>query len=233
VREAHHTVFGGLTMEVKDIKTGTTTVGIKIANAVVLAADMRASMGHIAYDEESKKVYKITHYMGLTNAGNVGDSLSIIRFLKAQAKLYDIERETRMSPKAAATFLSNILNGNRYAPYIIQTIIGGIGEEPEMYEVSPFGGILERNKYAANGSGTEMALGTLDNYYKEDMTEQEAIVLAIKAVEAGKRRDIYSGGVSVKVAVIDSKGFRYLSEEEVKNAKEPQKINNGRNKIKK
>ena len=170
-------------MEIKDIKTGTTTVGIRTNDAVVLAADMLASMGHIAYDEESEKVYKITHYMGITNAGNVGDSLSIIRFLKAQAKLYEIERETRMSPKAASTFLSNILNGNRYAPYIVQTIIAGIDDEPEMYEISPFGGILKRKKYAANGSGTEMALGTLDNYYKEGLTEQDAIALAIKQVE--------------------------------------------------
>jgi proteasome beta subunit len=217
--------------DVKDIKTGTTTLGIRTPDSVVMAADMRASMGHIAYDEESEKVYRITDYLALANAGNVGDSLTIIRFLRAQAKLYEIERETRMSAKAAATFLSNILNGNRYFPFIVQSIIGGFNEKPEIYEVSPFGGILGRKKYAANGSGTEMALGTLDNFYREDMTEQEAIELSVRAIEAGKRRDIYSGGISVKVAVVDSRGIRFLSEEQVK-AVSPKK-NNDKGRVKK
>lgn len=208
-------------MELKDIKTGTTTVGIKTKNAVILASDMRASMGHIAYEEESEKVYKITDYMGLANAGSVGDSLTIIRYLKSQTKLYEMERGNRMSTKAAATLLSNVLNGNRYYPFIVQSILGGVtNDTPELFEVSPFGCILERKNYAANGSGTEMALGTLDNFYKDGMTEDEAISLAIKAVDAGKRRDIYSGGLSANVAIIDSRGIRFLSESEIKAGKQ-------------
>ena len=49
-------------METKQLKTGTTTIGLITKDAVVLAADMRASMGHLAYDEESKKLYKITAF---------------------------------------------------------------------------------------------------------------------------------------------------------------------------
>lgn len=199
----------------KDLKTGTTTVGLKTLEAVVLAADMRASMGHIAYEEESEKVYKITDRMAVTNAGNVGDSLTIIRFLKSQARLYEIEREEGMSVKAAATLLSNILNSNRYYPFIVQLIIGGVNDEPELYELTPFGGVLERKRYAVSGSGTEFALTTLDSGWKRGMTEEEGVRLAIEAIEAGKRRDIFSGGKSVSVFVVDKRGTRRVGEREV------------------
>jgi len=201
--------------DLKDIKTGTTTVGLKFKDGIVLAADMRASMGHIAYDEEAEKLYKITDNMAVTNAGSVGDSLTIIRFLRSQAKLYEIEREERMTVKAAATLLSNILNANRYYPFAVQLIIAGVNEVAELYELTPFGDVLERNKYAVSGSGTELALNTLDLQYEDNMDEEDATKLAIKAIEAGKRRDIFSGGRSVAVMVVDKNGIRKLSDAEV------------------
>ena len=200
----------------KDIKTGTTTVGLKTADAIVLAADMRASMGNIAYEEESEKIYKITENMAATNAGNVGDSLTIIRFLRSQVNLYEFERGEKMTIKAAATLLSNVLNATRYYPFIVQLILGGMNNKPELFEVTPFGGVLERKRYAVSGSGTDFALSTLDQNYMEGMTEEDGIKLAIKAIEAGKKRDIYSGGVSVSVVVIDRAGVKEISQEIVK-----------------
>jgi len=199
----------------KDFKTGTTTVGLIAAEAVVLAADMRASFGHIAYDEENKKLYRITDQIAVTNAGAVGDSLTMIRFLKSQARLYEIERETKITPRAITTFLSNVLNANRHFPFASQFVLGGINDGPELFELTPFGGVLERKKFAVSGSGTEPAMTTLDQNYKKDLTEEEGIALAIKAVNAGRKRDIYSGGKSVSVMVIDRKGIRELSEQEV------------------
>jgi len=208
----------------KDFKTGTTTVGLIAGESVVLAADMRASFGHIAYDEESKKLYKITENIAVTNAGSVGDSLTLIRFLKSQASLYEIERGTKITPKAIVTFLSNVLNANRYYPYSAQFVLGGINDGPEIFELTPFGGVLKREKYAVSGSGTEPAMTTLDQNYKKGMTETEGIGLAIKAVNAGRKRDVFSGGKSVAVMVINRKGIRELKETEVQKflSKKPQ-----------
>jgi len=199
-----------------DLKTGTTTVGVITKSAVVLAADMRATMGHLAYDEETKKIYEITDKIAVTNAGSVGDSLAIIRFLKSHAKLYEVERETEITPKALSSYLSNVLNANRYYPFIAQFILGGVNKKPEIFEITPFGGILERNKYAVSGSGTELALSILDQNYQKGMTEDEGIKLCIKAVSASKKRDIYSGGVSISVTVIDQNGVREINDAIVK-----------------
>ncbi len=199
-----------------DLKTGTTTVALAIREGVVLAADMRASMGHLAYDEESQKLYKITDNIALTNAGSVGDSLVLIRFLRTHAALYEIERETRITSRALSSFMSNILNGNRYYPYEVQFLIAGVNDGPEIFEVTPFGAVLERKKYAVSGSGTEFALTTLDQNFRQGMTEEEGIALAAKAIRAGTKRDIFSGGKSITAMVVDKKGVRQIEEKDIK-----------------
>ncbi len=200
---------------IKDFKTGTTTVGLIATESVILAADMRASFGHIAYDEESQKLYKITDRIAVTNAGSVGDSLALIRFLRSQARLYEIERDSKITPKALVTYLSNVLNANRYYPFAAQFVLGGLNDGPELFELTPYGGILKRDKFAVSGSGTEPAMTTLDQNYKKGMSEEEGIAVAIKAVNAGRKRDIYSGGKSISVMVIDRKGIKQLKEAEV------------------
>ena len=93
--------------------------------------------------------------------------------------------------------------------------MGGLNNGPELFEITPYGGILKRDKFAVSGSGTEPAMTTLDQNYKKGMTEEEGIAVAIKAVNAGKTRDIYSGGKSISVMVINEKGIRDLKDSEV------------------
>jgi len=195
-------------LEDKRLKTGTTTVGLVTKDSVVLAADMRASMGHLAYDEEVNKIYKIADNVALTIAGSVGDALTLVRFLRSHAKLFEIERETKITPKAIATFASNILNSNRFYPFYVQFIIGGINQKPELFDVDPSGGLLERKQFAVTGSGTELAMSVLDQNYNENLSTEQGIELAVRAVKASKKRDIYSGGIAVKVTVIDKNGVK-------------------------
>ena len=199
-------------MEDKKLKTGTTTVGLVTKDSVVLAADMRASMGHLAYDEEVQKIYKIADNVALTIAGSVGDALALIRFLRSHAKLFEIERETKITPKAIATFVSNILNSNRFYPFFVQFVIGGVNQKPELFDIDPSGGLLERKKFAVTGSGTELAMSVLDQSYNENLSTEEAVNLAVKAVKASKKRDVYSGGVAVNVTIIDKNGVKEIQQ---------------------
>ncbi len=199
---------------VEDRKTGTTTIGLIYKDGVVMATDQRATMGHIA-DKDVRKLYPITEFVAVTTAGTVGDSLALIRFLKSQANLYEIERATKITPKAVASLLSNVLNNNRYYPFIFQPILGGVNKKPELFELTPYGGIMEKDDYAITGSGTTFAMTTLDKEYKKGMTETETIDLAVRAIRAATNRDIYSGGDNVTVAVIDHKGYREIDPSEI------------------
>jgi proteasome beta subunit len=189
-------------------KTGTTTIGIIGKDFALLAADQQATMGYMAADDDAQKVYQITDKVSLTISGAVGDSLAVIRFLRAQANLYEVERETKITPKAVTTLLSNVLNNNRYYPFIFAPIVGGVNTQPELYELTPYGCVSEKKKYAVTGSGTTFAISTLDSEYKSNMKEEDAIVLAVKAITASKNRDIYSGGKSITMVIITKEGTK-------------------------
>jgi proteasome beta subunit len=209
---------------VEDKKTGTTTVGLIGKDCVILAADQQGTMGHIA-ERDAVKVHSITDKIAVTIAGTLGDSQALIRFLRSQANLYEIERETKMNPGAAASLLSNVLNNNRYFPFIFQPILGGLNNKPELFELTPYGGVSEKDNYAITGSGTTFAMTTLDKEYKRGMSETEAIDLAVRAVSASKHRDIYSGGDSITVLVIDKNGTREISRAEIEKIVKTVKFN--------
>ena len=105
-----------------DTKKGTTTIGIIAKDAVVIGAEQKSTMGYMIDSKVAQKIFAIDDHIGLTIAGSVGDALAIVRILKAQMKLYKIERSP-ITLKGAATLLSNILQGSRYYPYLNQFIL--------------------------------------------------------------------------------------------------------------
>ncbi|MFA6065380.1 MAG: proteasome subunit beta [archaeon] len=211
--------------EFKHKKTGTTTVGVVGNGFVLLAADQQATMGNVVADEDAQKIYAITDYVALTISGGVGDALAIIRFLKAQAALYEVERGVKITPKAVASLLSNVLNGNRYYPFMFMPLIGGVNNKAELYEIDPVGSIADKKRYGVTGSGSDFAISILDADFKEAMNEDEALLLAVRAVMASKNRDIYTGGKTISAVIIDSQGYRQLDAKDVEKTISKVKIN--------
>jgi proteasome beta subunit len=196
-------------------KKGTTTVGVIAKDAVVIAADQKATMGYMVASKQSQKVYQLDGHIGLTIAGYAGDALAMIRLLKAQFKLYKLERGA-ITLKAAATLLSNILHGSKYFPYLNQFILAGYDTEPHVIEFDPLGAFDFKDKYYSTGSGSPFVYGVLEAEFKENMATEDAIKLIVKAIKAAIERDIASGGKRIQVAVIDKNGYRELSEQDIK-----------------
>ena len=89
--------------------------------------------------------------------------------------------------------MSNLLFNRRLAPLITQTIVGGTDEEgPSIYVLDVLGSVIP-DKYAVVGSGTEIAIGVLEEGYKEDITVKEGRELIGKAMKSAISRDIMSG----------------------------------------
>ncbi len=193
-------------------ETGTTTVGIIAKDGVILATESKATMGNLISDKHVKKIIQIDEHIAITTAGSVGDVQVIGRFLISEARMYRIERRRKIPVSALATLLSNVLNSNRIYPYLGQFILAGYDTQPRLYELDPVGGMIEK-KYSATGSGSPIAYGILEDGYKEDISVEDGIKLAIRAIKAASERDAYSGG-NINLAVITKKGYQELNAEE-------------------
>ncbi len=208
--------FEEIIMTTEDMKkTGTTTLGMVCKEGVVIATEQRATMGTLIAHKATKKLYKIDEHMALATAGLVGDLQVLARYLNAEVNLYRLKRDAQMPVKSAATLMSNILNQRKFYPYYVQLILGGFDAAGgHVYSLDAAGGAIP-DKYTAGGSGSPYVFGVLEDNYKDDLTTEEGIDLAVRAITAAKNRDSASGGM-ISVAVITKEGFKEIPEEEVK-----------------
>ncbi len=198
------------------IKTGTTTVGILCKDGVVLAADMRATMGTLIANKSTEKILPVQPHIAITTAGMVGDNQALARMMKVNCSLYEKQRKKRISVEAASTLLANILQETKYFPYWVEIIMGGYDDKgPALYEIDAGGGKLKEN-FISTGSGSPVAYGVLEEALrnKKEILLKDALPVAAKAVWAAMQRDSASGE-RVNIAVIDKDGFRKLSKHEV------------------
>lgn len=193
-------------MNEKELKKGTTTVGIVCKDGVVVATEHRATMGYLIAHKKTQKLFKIDEHMGLTVAGLVGDAQTLARWLKAEAALYRLKNDKGMSIKAASTMMSNILNGRRYAPFWVQLILAGVDEDGgHVYSLDAAGGSIP-DDYVTTGSGSPYVYGVLEDHYKKNISTKEGAEIAIRGLAAAIKRDAASGN-GIELAIITKKGF--------------------------
>jgi proteasome beta subunit len=166
---------------------GATTVGVVCQGGVILASEKRVSYGYLVVSKGGKKVFKITDRIGAACAGLVSDMQILVREVEAYANLYSLEVSRPISVRSAAKLMSNLLFNRRLAPLITQTIVGGT-----LYVLDILGSVIP-DKYAVVGSGTEIAMGALEEGYREDMTMEEGKNLVVRAVKSAISRDVMSG----------------------------------------
>jgi proteasome beta subunit len=202
-----------MTEELK--KTGTTILAMVCTDGVVIATERRATMGTLIAHKATKKLYQIDDHLALATAGLVGDLQVLSRYLRAETKLYSLKRDVEMSVQSAATLMANILNSRKFYPYYVQLILGGWDAAGgHVYSLDAAGGSIP-DKYTAGGSGSPYAFGVLEDSFRDDMTVNDGIDLALRAITAAMGRDSASGN-GVDVAVINEKEFKMMPEEEIK-----------------
>ena len=196
------------------LKTGTTTVGLVCKDGVVMGADMRATMGHLISHKETQKLFKIDEHMGFTIAGLVGDAQVLARWLTAEVELYRVKRNTPMSIKAASTLLANIMNQRKFAPFYVQLLVGGEDHEGNhMYSLDAAGGSIP-DKFVTTGSGSVFVYGVLEDHFKDNMTIEEGLDLAVRGIAAAMKRDSASGD-GMNMCAITKSGYKTLTADDI------------------
>ncbi len=194
---------------------GTTTVGIKAKDGVVLCADMRASAGYFIANNNTMKIQQIYDHAGLTLAGGVADAQNLTDILRYHANVHAIQKNENISIKSLTRLCSLVFHQNRGYPFMADILIGGYDDNgPALYNIDMFGSVEEK-PYVTTGSGSPVAYGTLEDEYRKDMTVEDAKIVALRAVKAAIVRNIGTGD-GINVAIIDKDGFRLLTKEQKK-----------------
>ncbi len=200
----------------QQLTKGTTTVAVKCKDCAILVADMRASMGTLVASDHAKKVHQLNDYSAITIAGLVSDAQYIIDIMQAQIRLFELDRKRKPKTSMIANLVKNMLYGQyrQYFPFYVQLMVGGWDKAgPHIFSFDMAGSVSE-DDWMSTGSGSPLAIGVLEVMYEKDMTEKEGMVLALKALKSAIKRDTATGD-GIRAVVIDRKGFRELSKEDI------------------
>ncbi|CAN5749367.1 archaeal proteasome endopeptidase complex subunit beta [soil metagenome] len=184
---------------------GATAVGITYNDGVLLAAEKRVSYGNFVVNKNTKKTFNVTDHVGAACAGMVADMQVLVRQVSALSKIRKLETRRNVEPNSVAKLMSVIMFERRYFPLLTQVVVGGVTTgKPEIYTLDPLGSVLP-DRYAAVGTGAEMALGVMDAEFNENFDEEKATNLALKSIRSSIQRDSASGD-GIDILIINKNG---------------------------
>lgn len=195
----------------KKLQKGTTTVGIVCKDGIVLAADKRATAGFVV-NKRTQKIHKITDNMAVTMAGLVSDAQLLVKLIRAEVKIKDLQTLRMSTVKETANLLAGMLYYNLRkmspVPGIVAFLLGGHDNDGHhLYDLGIDGSVTEIEDFVSDGSGSVFAFGVLEALFKKGMSTEEGSKLAVKAIGAALQRDTATGN-GIDVWIIDDKGAR-------------------------
>jgi proteasome beta subunit len=195
---------------------GATAVGIKCKDGVVLGNDRRATWGYTVTNKTTQKLFKITDNVGMAAYGLIGDFQFVSRVLKAQAALYELDANDKISTKSVAKMVSNMLYSRKMAPLYTNLIIAGVDKEgPQVYTLDALGSLIPE-EFGATGTGMLLSMGILEADYKPDMSIEDGVKLVEKAIRNSIKRDAMSGnGIDLLVITKDGAEERRIEIKEL------------------
>jgi len=203
----------------KIVEQGSTGVGILYADGVVLAADKSIS-SKLVIPESIEKIFKIDDNIAVVSAGLVGDARRLVGIARRQAqdnKMVFSERiQVEVMAKEIAETKQAFTQYGGLRPFGVAFIIGGVDEKgARLFETEPSGALAEY-KAVAVGRNKDKAMEVLEKEFKESLTLNDALCIAYKSIEKSMPEKEKISFARVEFAVVDKKGFRHVSEKELK-----------------
>ncbi|MBD3198263.1 MAG: proteasome subunit beta [Candidatus Lokiarchaeota archaeon] len=195
---------------------GAVGVAVKCKDGVVLGNDRRATWGYTVTNKSTRKVFKITDHIGLTAYGLIGDYQMLTKILRAQANLYKMDANERISTKSLGKLVSNYLYSRKMAPLYTNLVVAGMDKDgPKLYTLDAIGSLIPED-YGAAGTGMLLSMGILEAEYEPDISVAEGEKLVEKVIRNSIKRDAMSGnGIDILTITKDGATEKYLEIEEL------------------
>ena len=200
------------------VKRGTTSIGIKCSEGIVLAVDKRTT-SNLVEATSIEKIFKIDEHIGAATSGLVADARALVERARVEAQINKITysepiRVDSLSKKLCDMLQMYTQNGG-VRPFGSALIIGGVYDGIcILFETDPSGALIEY-KATAIGSGRSAAMDIFEDQYKDDMNLNEAINLALTAINEATEHETTANNVEIAVIKCGEEVYTKLSQEEV------------------
>ena len=216
------------------ITEGTTVLGVKYKDGVLMAGDRRATAGNLVMYERAEKLINIDGHSILAIAGVPAVAFEMARVLEHSFKYYQRSQLQEMSTAGKVRSLSKLLKEN--LPMTLQGVgmvvplFGTYDGTGKLYFYDALGAQFESVDYAASGSGSlsvRSVLHYLNNWGDKPLSrynESEIIVAALRLLDTAAESDTATSGYNPKsnifpnIRLITEDGVREIPESELSKA---------------
>jgi proteasome alpha subunit len=200
------------------VKRGTTAVGIKAKDGVVLIVDKRVS-SKLLEASSIEKIFKIDEHIGVASSGLVGDARALVDRARVESQInrvsYDEPIEVEALSKKLCDHMQTLTQYGGIRPYGTALLIAGVSDgECRLFETDPSGTLLEY-KATGIGIGRPAVMKVFEEEYNPESGVKDAIMLGLKALHSATEGKFDVDQVEIGVISKDNALFRKMSREEV------------------
>lgn len=200
------------------VKRGTTTVGLKFKDGVVLIVDKRIA-SRLMEPKSIEKIFRIDEHVGCATSGLVADARILVDQARIIAQVSRITYDERIGVEALVKricdFKQNYTQYGGVRPFGTALLVAGVDEQGEyLFETDPSGALVSY-KAGAIGAGRNAVMEVFEEEYEESMEMENAILLGLKSLlKATEEEKLNPKAVEIGVVTSDEV-FRQLSTSEV------------------
>ena len=200
------------------VKRGTTAVGVKSREGVVLLVDKRIT-SRLLEPPSVEKIFQVDDHIGAAASGLVADARVLIDRGRIEAQInrvvYDESIGVETLAKKVCDHMQTYTQFGGVRPYGTALLIAGInGDSIRLFETDPSGTLLEY-KATGIGDGRSTAIEVFEKQYRDDLDLNEAILLGLEALYKVTEGKIDAQTVEVGVIELKTKLFKKMTPEEV------------------
>ncbi|MFA5772178.1 MAG: archaeal proteasome endopeptidase complex subunit alpha [Thermoplasmata archaeon] len=189
------------------VKRGTTTVGLKFKDGVVLVADKRVT-SKLVEPNAIEKIFKIDAHIGGATSGLVADARVLVERARVEAQINKITYNERIPVdvlvKKICDFKQNYTQYGGVRPFGTALLIAGVDStNTYLFETDPSGALMAY-KAAAIGAGRNVVMGMFEEKYEDGMNLDDAILLGLSALQKATEEPLNTLTIEIGVVKKDA-----------------------------
>ena len=179
---------------------GTTVLGLKFAEGIVMAGDRRATSGNTIADPKMRKVFAADAHSAIAIAGAAGQAIEIVKLFQLELEHYEKITGDRLSLEGKANRLAQMIRGNfalAMQGLVVVPLFGGYDvrrSEGRIFYYDATGGRWEEDDFQTTGSGGQPAKNSLKKRWHAALGRDEAVRVAVEALIDAAEDDAATGG---------------------------------------
>jgi proteasome beta subunit len=206
---------------------GTTVLGLKFADGMVMAGDKRATAGNLIADSKVRKVFPADDYSAIAIAGAAGQAVELVKLFQLELEHYEKITGDRLSLEGKANRLAQMIRENfpmALQGLVVVPLFGGYDElrgEGRIFYYDATGGRWEEDDFQTTGSGSLPAKNSMKKRWHPGLSRDEAIRVAVEALIDAAEDDAATGGPDAIrrsfpiVMTVTQQGSEDVSEDDV------------------